>query len=113
MGHLHQTIKFGIFNGGVLYINGCVIGINEYSLFKIKGIRVPNKAANNITVNRDRLTVNVSVNESLNKKLYININAASINPFNNATKNSLSNFCPVLSNPSEFAAIPCTIIDED
>lgn len=38
MGHLHSTTKFGIFNGGMLYINGCVVGISEYSLFKVKGI---------------------------------------------------------------------------
>lgn len=38
MGHLHSTTKFGIFNGGVLYINDCIIGTNEYSLFKIRNI---------------------------------------------------------------------------
>ena len=36
MGHLHSTNMDGMFNGGFNFINGCVIGTNEFSLYKMK-----------------------------------------------------------------------------
>lgn len=36
--HLHTTAKVGMFNGGNLFINGSVIGTNEFSLNKIKSV---------------------------------------------------------------------------
>jgi len=38
IGHLHNTYSFTIFNGGKLYGNGCIIGTNEYSLYKIRTV---------------------------------------------------------------------------
>lgn len=38
IGHLHTTAKVGMFNGGNLFINGCIIGTNEFSLNKIKSV---------------------------------------------------------------------------
>jgi hypothetical protein len=37
-GHLHTTTKIPLFNGGFCFINGCVIGTNEFSLIKMKSI---------------------------------------------------------------------------
>ena len=38
MGHLHSTAKIPLFNGGICYVNGSVIGTNEYSLFKMRSV---------------------------------------------------------------------------
>lgn len=38
MGHLHTTAKIPIFNGGFAFLNGCICGTNEYSLFKIRSV---------------------------------------------------------------------------
>ena len=38
MGHLHSTASVSLFQGGVLFINGCLIGTNEFSLHKMKSI---------------------------------------------------------------------------
>lgn len=36
--HIHSTSKIPIFNGGFVFYNGCIIGTNEFSLFKIKSV---------------------------------------------------------------------------
>ena len=36
LAHLHTTASVGMFNGGTLRINGCLIGTNEFSLNKMK-----------------------------------------------------------------------------
>ena len=38
LGHLHTTASLGMFNGGTLRINGCIIGTNEFSLNKMKSV---------------------------------------------------------------------------
>ena len=38
MSHIHSTAKIPIFNGGICYIGGCVIGTNEYSLVKMRSV---------------------------------------------------------------------------
>ncbi len=38
IGHLHTTGEMPMFNGGVLYINGCIVGTNEFSLYKMKSV---------------------------------------------------------------------------
>ena len=38
MSHLHSTAKIPIFNGGICYVGGCVIGTNEYSLVKMRSV---------------------------------------------------------------------------
>jgi hypothetical protein len=37
-GHLHTTSKIPIFNGGFCFYGGCIIGTNEFSLFKMKSV---------------------------------------------------------------------------
>ncbi len=37
-GHLHTSTKIPLFNGGFCFVNGCVIGTNEFSLTKIKSV---------------------------------------------------------------------------
>lgn len=95
-------------------MNGPVaIAGSIFTLFKNKGIMVPNKAAKIITVINDTLTVSVNANESLVKKLYKKINEERITPLISATKNSFNNFLGILSNPKFPEAIACTIMDED
>lgn len=36
--HIHSTSKIPIFNGGFVFYNGCIIGTNEFSLYKMKGV---------------------------------------------------------------------------
>lgn len=38
MGHLHTSTEIPIFNGGICYVNGCVIGVNEFSINKMKSV---------------------------------------------------------------------------
>lgn len=37
-GHLHTSTKIPLFNGGFCFVGGCVIGTNEFSLFKMKSV---------------------------------------------------------------------------
>ena len=37
-GHIHTTSKIPIFNGGFCFYNGCIIGTNEFSLYKMKSV---------------------------------------------------------------------------
>jgi len=37
-GHIHSTAKIPIFNGGFTFYGGSIIGTNEFSLYKMKGI---------------------------------------------------------------------------
>jgi len=38
IGHLHSTGAFTMFNGGKFFLNGSIIGTNEFSLYKIRSI---------------------------------------------------------------------------
>jgi len=38
MAHLHTTTKIPLFNGGYCFVNGCIIGTNEFSMYKMKSI---------------------------------------------------------------------------
>lgn len=38
MGHLHTESKFKIFTGGFLYLNGCIVGTNTFSLQKVRSV---------------------------------------------------------------------------
>lgn len=38
VGHLHTSTKVPLFNGGYCFVGGCVIGTNEFSLFKMKSV---------------------------------------------------------------------------
>lgn len=77
------------------------------------GTNVPKSEANKITAISDMLTVIVKANESLNNRLNKNKIELHINPFSNATDNSLTNLCEVESKPKELLAKPCTIIELD
>jgi len=38
VGHLHTSTKMPLFNGGFCFVNGCIVGTNEFSLTKIKSV---------------------------------------------------------------------------
>ena len=38
VGHFHSTAKIPLFNGGVLFLNGSIIGTGEFSLYKMKSV---------------------------------------------------------------------------
>lgn len=38
IGHLHTTGSFTMFNGGKFFLNGCIVGTSEFSLYKIRSV---------------------------------------------------------------------------
>ncbi len=58
-GHLHTTTKIPLFNGGFCYINGCVIGTNEFSLYKMRSIAKKEQLL--LTINDDGICEEINL----------------------------------------------------